>query len=108
MRATLEAWGHQVEVAADGAAALDLAAGGSFDLVISDLRMPRLGGREFHDALRARAPAVAERLVFSTGDTVRDDTLAYLEGLGRPWLHKPFRLMELRDLLARASRGREG
>ncbi len=108
MRATLEAWGHQVEVAADGAAALDLAAGGGFDLVISDLRMPRLGGREFHDALRARAPMVADRLVFSTGDTVRDDTLAFLEGLGRPWLHKPFRLMELRDLLARASRGREG
>ena len=106
MRATLEAWGHQVEVAADGAAALERAAGGGFDLVVSDLRMPKLGGREFHDALRARAPAVAERLVFSTGDTVRDDTLAFLEGLGRPWLHKPFRLMELRDLLVRASRGR--
>ncbi|HSE26660.1 MAG TPA: ATP-binding protein [Gemmatimonadales bacterium] len=108
MRATLEAWGHEVETAADGAAALDLAAGGGFDLVISDLRMPTLGGREFYEALRSRAPAVAERLVFSTGDTVRDDTLAFLEGLARPWLHKPFRLLELRDLLARASRERDG
>jgi two-component system NtrC family sensor kinase len=108
MRATLEAWGHAVEVAADGGEALELAAAGDFDLVVSDLRMPGLGGREFYEALRARSPVVAERLVFSTGDTVRDDTLAFLEGLGRPWLHKPFRLVELRDLVARASRGREG
>ena len=107
MRATLEAWGHAVEAAADGAEALQRAAAGDFDLVVTDLRMPTLGGREFYEALRDRAPAVAGRLVFSTGDTVRGDTLAFLEGLGRPWLHKPFRLVELRDLLARASRGRE-
>jgi two-component system NtrC family sensor kinase len=108
MRATLEAWGHAVDAAADGSEALERAVTGDFDLVVSDLRMPALGGREFYEALQARAPAVAERLVFSTGDTVRGDTLAFLEGLGRPWLHKPFRLVELRDLLARAGRRRDG
>jgi DNA-binding response OmpR family regulator len=43
---------------------------------------------------------VASRLVFSTGDTVRGDTLAFLETLERPYLHKPFSLAELRTLLA--------
>ena len=43
---------------------------------------------------------MARRLVFSTGDTVRGDTLAFLEGLDRPYLHKPFSLAELRTLLA--------
>jgi DNA-binding response OmpR family regulator len=38
--------------------------------------------------------------VFSTGDTVRGDTLAFLETLDRPYLHKPFSLAELRTLLA--------
>jgi DNA-binding response OmpR family regulator len=43
---------------------------------------------------------MAARLVFSTGDTVRGDTLAFLETLNRPYLHKPFSLSELRTLLA--------
>ena len=99
MRATLEAWGHEVVTAGDGEQALDRALGEPFDLIISDLRMPRLGGREFFEALERRRPELAGRLVFSTGDTVRGDTLAFLERLGRPFLHKPFALAELRALL---------
>jgi two-component system NtrC family sensor kinase len=104
MRATLEAWGHVPVVASDGDQALDLASGELFDLIISDLRMPRLGGREFYQELRRRNPLMANRLVFSTGDTVRGDTLAFLETLGRPYLHKPFSLSELRTLLAEVVR----
>jgi CheY-like chemotaxis protein len=104
MHATLEAWGHAVELASDGDEALERAAAEAYDLVITDIRMPRLGGREFYEELRRRNPARAERLVFSTGDTVRGDTLAFLESLDRPYLHKPFSLAELRTLLARVTR----
>src|SRR6185437_13590423 len=68
MRATLEAWGHIAFVASDGEEALALASRDSYDLVISDLRMPRLGGREFYEALARLHPTMAERVVFSTGD----------------------------------------
>jgi two-component system, NtrC family, sensor kinase len=105
MRATLEAWGHAVEVADDGDAALERAAAEPFDVVITDLRMPRLGGREFYEELQRRAPECAARLVFSTGDTVRGDTLAFLESMRRPWLRKPFGLDELRGLLASVHAG---
>jgi two-component system NtrC family sensor kinase len=104
MRATLEAWGHEVAVAADGDEALQRAAHEPFDLVITDLRMPRLGGREFYLALTDLNPQRAAQLIFSTGDTVRGDTLAFLESLGRPYLHKPFSLAELRTLLAGVTR----
>jgi two-component system NtrC family sensor kinase len=104
MRATLEAWGHDVAVAGDGESALRRAAHEPFDLVITDLRMPNLGGREFYAALAELNPQRATKLVFSTGDTVRGDTLAFLESLGRPYLHKPFSLAELRALLAGVSR----
>jgi CheY-like chemotaxis protein len=74
------------------------------DLVICDLRMPRLGGRElFEDVVRER-PDLARKIFFSTGDTIRGDTLQFLESLERPWLHKPFGLAELRSLLATAAR----
>ena len=104
MHATLEAWGHIPVVARNGREALDFADRESFDLVISDLRMPELGGREFYEELARRHPALATRLVFSTGDTVRGDTLAFLESLDRPYLHKPFSLAELRTLLGTVAR----
>lgn len=104
MRATLEAWGHEVATATDGDEGLARAAAEPFDLVISDLRMPRLGGREFYEELSRRDPSAARRLVFSTGDTVRGDTLRFLETLDRPYLHKPFSLTELRSLLASVTR----
>jgi len=100
MRATLEAWGHRVETAADGEDAFERATLDRFDLIITDVRMPRLSGREFFERLRAQRPEVAQRVVFATGDTVRDDTMAFLEGTGRPFLHKPFKLAELRATLS--------
>ena len=99
IRATLEAWGHRVETASDGAVALDRALTEDFDLIISDLRMPLAGGREFYEALQERKPEAAQRVAFSTGDTVRGDTLDFLEAQGRPCLQKPFSLAELRQIL---------
>ena len=104
MRATLEAWGHTVDVAADGFVGLERALAAEFDIIISDLRMPRLGGREFYQELQQKDSAIASRVVFSTGDTIRGDTLTFIEQQGRPCLHKPFSLSELRALLAAVSR----
>ena len=108
MRATLESWGHTVAGAADGAEAKDRLGRDRFDLVVADLRMPRLGGREFYEELRRDQPSVAARVVFATGDTVRGDTLAFLKSVGRPYLHKPFSLTELRALLAGVSKAPDG
>ena len=105
IRATLEAWGHSVVTASDGAAGLERAIAEQFDLIISDLRMPRLGGREFYESLLRRNPEAARRVAFSTGDTVRGDTLDFLEAQGRPCLQKPFSLAELRSLLRKAAGG---
>ena len=103
MRATLESWGHTVEVASDGTYALERALAGSFDVIICDLRMPHLSGRDMYAKLAREDPRVAERIIFATGDTVRGDTLQFLERLGRPYLHKPFTLAELRAALGHAA-----
>ena len=103
MRATLESWGHSVEVASDGAYALERAIAGEFDVIICDLRMPHLSGRDMYQKLARQDPRAAERIIFATGDTVRGDTLQFLETLGRPYLHKPFTLSELRAALGHAA-----
>ena len=100
MQATLESWGHEVAVARDGSQALKRALMQPFDLIICDLRMPRLGGREMFETLARMHPTVADRIIFATGDTVRGDTLQFLEELGRPFLQKPFKLDALRRVLA--------
>ena len=100
MQATLESWGHEVELARDGSQALKRALMQPFDLIICDLRMPRLGGREMFHTLSRMHPTVADRIIFATGDTVRGDTLQFLEELGRPFLQKPFKLDALRRVLA--------
>jgi two-component system NtrC family sensor kinase len=106
MRATLESWGHTVELASDGTYALERALAGAFDVIICDLRMPHLSGRDMYTKLMRQDPRAAERIIFATGDTVRGDTLQFLEGLGRPYLRKPFTLAELRSALGQAPKQR--
>lgn len=55
----LEASGHQVQEAPDGAAALRLLACGGVDVVLCDLFMPGVDGIEFIRAARERYPSVA-------------------------------------------------
>jgi two-component system NtrC family sensor kinase len=105
MRATLESWGHSVEVASDGTEAVERALVTPFDVIICDLRMPRLGGREMYNNLARQHPDIAKKVIFATGDTVRGDTLQFLETLGRPFLHKPFTLAELRTVLSNVAAG---
>jgi two-component system NtrC family sensor kinase len=103
MRATLEAWGHTVAVASNGTEALAQTATHPFDVIITDLRMPELGGRELYETLERERPDIARHVVFSTGDTVGGDTLKFLEAAGRPFLRKPFTLAELRTALVNAT-----
>jgi two-component system NtrC family sensor kinase len=96
--------GFLVDRAGDGEEALAIVRERPYDLVICDLKMPRLDGRAFYRAIAATAPALAARLIFVTGDVVGTDAERFLEESGCPWLAKPFRLGDLlrtaRDVLA--------
>lgn len=50
---TLKGAGYQVTEAADGQAAFELASSGNFNLIITDLNMPRLDGISLTQKLRA-------------------------------------------------------
>ncbi|MBI4539538.1 MAG: response regulator [Gemmatimonadetes bacterium] len=99
MRAVLERLGHDVADVGSGSEALDVLARGEFDAVICDLRMPGLDGSELETRLREQGAEVADRIIFATGDTARGDVLRFLDGLGRPYLLKPFTAQELERAL---------
>jgi signal transduction histidine kinase/CheY-like chemotaxis protein len=87
--------GFKPETARDGEDALARVLEQTFDLVICDLRMPRLNGPSFYRALATRSPALARRVIFVTGDVAGTDAERFLEESGCRWLPKPFRLAEL-------------
>ena len=87
--------GYVVERAADGEEALADVDTRRFDLVICDLKMPRLDGQAFYRALSDVAPMLARRVIFMTGDVAGTDTEEFLRESGCRWLAKPFRLADL-------------
>jgi signal transduction histidine kinase/ActR/RegA family two-component response regulator len=88
--------GHQVEAVLDSQEGLTKVSRGSYDLVVCDLRMPRLDGPAFFGALARAGSPIAKRLIFVTGDTLAPRTLAFLESNGLPYLAKPFLVEELK------------
>ena len=91
----LEDAGYAVQRAGDGEEALDRVKAGRFDLVICDLKMPRLDGPAFHRALAAASPELSRHVIFVTGDMAEAETEKFLEESGCRWLAKPFRLADL-------------
>jgi PAS domain S-box-containing protein len=97
----LRAAGHRVEAVGNGREALDRLAAAAFDLVLSDLRMPVLDGPSLHAELRARYPAMRDRIAFITGDTLSPRLRKFLADTGAPCLEKPFTATEVQALVNR-------
>jgi PAS domain S-box-containing protein len=84
--------GYRVRSAPHGRAALELLAGQHFDLVLSDMIMPQLGGVQLAREIRAQYPDV--RCVLMTGYS--PEALHGNEHeIGEPLLRKPFSTGEL-------------
>ena len=87
-------------IAADGQQALDILSEQRFDLVLCDLRMPGMGGREFYQQLQVVTPTLIKRLLFISGDSTSAATREFLRQSGRPLLSKPFTPNELYHAIA--------
>jgi CheY-like chemotaxis protein len=92
--------GFIVDRALDGVEALDRVGARSYDLIVCDLKMPRLDGPSFFRELEKRNAPLARRILFVTGDVAGTEAERFLEESGCRWLSKPFRL---KDLLRSAS-----
>lgn len=98
--------GMQVRAVSDGAEALRALRGQAFDVILCDVRMPGMNGRDFLIRLREQTPMLVSTLIFATGDTLDADTAALLADAGAPSLVKPFDFDALerlvRDVAAKA------
>jgi signal transduction histidine kinase len=96
---TLRKRGHQVEVASDGQAAVQLAEGKRFDIILMDLQMPGMDGFEATAAIRALPGRDRTPIVALTAHTMVGDRERCLAAGMEEYLPKPLDLRRLIDVV---------
>jgi two-component system cell cycle sensor histidine kinase/response regulator CckA len=85
----LNAMGYAVLDVADGVEALDVLAdkNGQIDLILSDLVMPNMGGRDLYDTVTEQHPDI--KVILMTGYPLGGHTRELLDRSRVTWLQKP-------------------
>ena len=84
-----------VDLAADGVEALAWLHRARYDLILSDVEMPRLDGCGFFEAAVAEQPEIAKAFVFVTASGDTPSRSRFFRRRRLPVLHKPVRVSEL-------------
>jgi CheY-like chemotaxis protein len=88
--------GHTVDTARNGRHALAQLQERSYDVIVCDLHMPDLDGPAFYALLTQQYPALRQRVIFLTGNTLDVASRTFLEQSGRSWLRKPSPITAIR------------
>jgi len=95
----LKTSGHAVALAHSGIDALRMLGNDEYDVILSDLKMPNLDGPALFEKLKVDQPGLIARLAFVTGDTMSPKARKFLKSSGRPYIEKPIRPDDLRELV---------
>jgi CheY-like chemotaxis protein len=104
--------GLKVTGVTNGLQAYDVLKGGEVDCIISDLRLPYVGGRTLFEQVEQNMPHLASRFVFVTGDYTNPESRKFLDQTGQPVIAKPYEVEALLGAVAtilrrgRSTRGR--
>jgi EAL domain-containing protein (putative c-di-GMP-specific phosphodiesterase class I)/ActR/RegA family two-component response regulator len=99
---SLTAEGYECDMCFDGEAAVEAIRGGSYDLVLSDIDMPRLGGLALLERIRAYDLDVPVILI--TGSPSLETAMAAVEHGALRYLPKPVEPTRLRSIAGDAVR----
>jgi len=96
--------GAQVETASGGAEAIELLATAHFDVVLCDLMMPGVSGRDVYQSVLADRPDQARGFVFITGGAFKPEIEAFVRTVDAPVMSKPIDHDELRQVVHTTAR----
>jgi two-component system response regulator PilR (NtrC family) len=100
LRIVLEKEGHEVFTAMDGSAALEMSGTGNMDLIISDIRMPRLDGVGLLSGLRERG--LSTPVIMITAFAASDSAIQAMKHGAFDYITKPFKVDEIKLVVRRA------
>jgi putative nucleotidyltransferase with HDIG domain len=96
----LELEGFRVDTAEDGIAAIDVLDRDHFDLVLTDLKMPRMGGIALLEQMGRHAPSTLA--VIMTGFGTVDTAIDAMKRGAYDYILKPFKIEEVVHVVRRA------
>jgi DNA-binding response OmpR family regulator len=91
--------GFLVDMALNGRVAQILLSQKDYDLILMDVKMPVMSGRDIYDYISENHPELVPRVVMTSGDLIGGDTKAFVAESGRPFLPKPFTIDELKAIV---------
>ena len=98
-------WGYHTETAGDGLEALDKVVAWSPSIVITDLKMPRMGGMELIERLESQPQTIAVIVVTAQGTI--DSAVQAMRMGAYDYITKPIDFNRLRTILQNASERHE-
>lgn len=95
--------GYRVECVDTPQLCIPLVEEGGLDLLIIDIRMPKLDGRKLYQVIVGTRPEFKDKIVFMTGDLLDLDRglKDFIERTGAPCLKKPFAPSDLLKVVER-------
>jgi len=96
VQAVLERLGYQADTVGDGQEAVDAVLSGRYDVVLMDVQMPRIDGKEATRRIRRGRPAGQQpRIIALTANVMERDRQRYIEAGMDGYVSKPVRVAEL-------------
>ncbi len=96
-QAFLEKIGFQTDGAPDGSVAFKMIQERDYDVIISDMDMPVLNGRELYELIVKHMPHLKNRVMFATGDSFSKEHTTFFKTVACPVLFKPVSLADLKN-----------
>ena len=100
LTAALRREGLCISTAANGVEALEKVQGQSFDLIVTDVRMPRMGGLALLQELKRTSPTIP--VIMMTGYGRIEDAVEAMKAGAFDYLLKPFSLEDLKAVVMKA------
>ncbi|QDG53598.1 PAS domain S-box protein [Persicimonas caeni] len=99
---------HALVMASSGAEALELLQGVDFDVVVCDLMMPEMDGRELYARCVELDLPCQDRFVFITGGAFTEEAARFAETVDASTVLKPFSRRDLLDAISEVAEGAAG
>ncbi|WKZ32318.1 MAG: ATP-binding protein [Thermodesulfobacteriota bacterium] len=98
---SLTGFGFVVDRCSSAEDAIVKVSGSDYDLIISDIKMPGLGGKGFYNEVQVLRPEALKKMIFISGDSINTETQAFLSRVGAPSIKKPFTIDELSSVVSK-------
>lgn len=100
IKGVLEEESNVVDIARNGKEALKIIGANKYDIVVCDIKMPKMNGIALYNEVKTVYPDLTQRLIFITGD-LSTETVEFLKETGNEVITKPFKVEKLKAQINR-------